>query len=97
MLRPSLPLLPPTAVPGPYVPPRTPPGIPAQRLPSARYYYPNGNETLADIARGFYGNPREAVAIFNANRSGVIRADRSPGFLLNLNDLIPAGTALLIP
>jgi nucleoid-associated protein YgaU len=88
---------PPKSVPGPYNAPAAPPGIPAQRLPGVRYYYPNGNETLDDVARKFYGNPREAVALFNANRSGQLRADRAPGFLLTLNDLLPPGVPLVLP
>lgn len=89
--------LPPKWVPGSYRAPQQPPGIPPQRLPGVRYYYPVGNETLADLAKMFYGNPREATRIFNANRSGMIRSDRAPGFLLTLNDNVPAGTAVLIP
>lgn len=89
--------LPPTSVPGPFKPAAPPPGIPAQRLPGVRYYYPRGNETLSDLGRMFYGNPREATAIYNANRAGMIRADRAPGFLLTLNDLLPTGVPLVIP
>lgn len=88
---------PPKSVPGVYIPPAPPPGIPAQRLPSVRYYYPNGNETLNDVARKFYGNPREAARIFNANRSGMLRDDRAPGFLLTMNDILPAGVPLVLP
>lgn len=88
---------PPTSVPGTFKPPVQPPGIPAQRLPSVRYFYPTGNESLGEIAQRYYGSPREAVRIFNANRVGLNRSDRSPGFLLTLNDRLPIGVPLLIP
>lgn len=87
----------PTSVPGPYRPPASPPGIPTQRLPSARYYIPRGNETLAEIAMLYYNNPRDAVRILNANIAGRLRDDKTPGFLLTLNDQLQPGTALLIP
>lgn len=90
-------LKPPTSVPGPHKPAAQPPGIPAQRLPGVRYYYPRGYETLSELAQMYYGNPREAARIFNANRVGKIRSDRSPGFLLTLNDILPTGVPLLIP
>lgn len=90
-------LLPPKWVPGPFRPPSQPPGIPTQRLPGVRYFHPQGNETLAEIAQQFYGNSREATRVFNANRAGTIRADKSDGFLLTLNDLLPAGVPIVIP
>lgn len=90
-------LLPPKSVPGPFKPPKQPPGIPAQRLPGVRYHYPSGNESLGELATRYYGNPREATRIFNANRAGLNRSDRSPGFLLTLHDRLPPGVPLLIP
>lgn len=95
MQRPGL--RPPSSVPGPYRGPLQPPGIPAQRLPGARYWIAQGNETLAWLAQQLYGNPREATRLFNANRAGVIRSDKTPGFLTSLHDRIPAGTPVLLP
>lgn len=88
---------PPVSVPGPHRPAAPPPGIPTQHLPAVRYYYPRGNETLADVSQIYFNNPREAVRIYNANRVGFLRSDRSPGFLLTLNDILPAGAPLVIP
>lgn len=90
-------LKPPTSVPGPHVPTALPPGIPTQRLPGVRYYYPKANETLADVSTLFFNNPREASRIYNANRTGFLRADRSPGFLITLNDVLPEGVPLIVP
>lgn len=90
-------LRPPKHVPGPFRPPGTPPGIPTQHLPRIRYHTVAGGETLASLAENYYGNPREATRIFNANRADVFRADRTYGFLLSLNDSLPTGGTLLIP
>lgn len=97
MLRPKLPIDPPKWVPGPFRAPKQPPGIPAQRQPSFRYYMTTGSETLAGLAEMFYGNPREAVRIFNANRLGMLRDDRAMGFLRTPQDALAAGSTLLIP
>jgi hypothetical protein len=90
-------LRPPSNVPGPYRPAKQPPAIPTQHLPGARYYTTTGSETLRGLAETYYGNPKEAVRIFNANRWGMNRADRTPGFLRTLDDTLPPGTVLLIP
>ncbi len=90
-------LRPPKSVPGPYIAPAGPPLVPSQTLPHMRYFTPTGAETLGEIAARYYGNPREAVRIFNANRSGLLRDDRTPGFLLTLHDVLPVGQPLVIP
>lgn len=88
---------PPAWVPGPFRPPRQPPAVPTQALPHARFHTATGTETLRGLAEQFYGNPREAVRIFNANRAGILRDDRTPGFLTSLDDVLPTGAVLLIP
>lgn len=80
-------LRPPTWVNGPYVPPATPPPVPRQRQPQARWWIVRQGETLRGLAERMYGNHREAVRIYNANR----------GTLSTMDDFIPAGTTLLIP
>lgn len=97
MLRPKLAIDPPKWVPGPFRAPKQPPGIPVQRRVAARYYTVTGSETLAGLAERYYGNPREAVRIFNANRIGSLRDDRQWGFLRTPGDSLSAGTVLLIP
>ena len=82
---------------GPVQPRTTMPGVPAQRQPGARYHIATGAETLYGLAQEIYGNPREAVRIYNANRSGVIRDDRAMGFLDNINAPLPVGALILIP
>jgi nucleoid-associated protein YgaU len=88
---------PPSSVPGSFQPPRQPPTVPTQSLPHVRYYTTTGSETLAGLAERFYGNTREATRIYNANRYGSLRADRTPGVLHTLNDQLEAGVILLIP
>lgn len=88
---------PPKWVPGPFVPSRMPPGIPAQRMPSLRYWQTGQNDTLQGIALRVYGNAREYVRIFNANRLGSVREDRSPGFLVNPDAPVTPGTVLIVP
>lgn len=90
-------LRPPSSVPGAYRPPRNPPTVPTQSLPNVRYYTATGAETLRGLAETFYGNPREVTRIFNANRWGSLRDDKTPGFLRSLEDTLPAGTVLVIP
>lgn len=90
-------LQPTSHVQGPMRPRTTMPGIPAQRLTSARYHLATGSETLYGLAQEMYGNPRRAVDIYNANRSGVIRADRAMGFIDNLDAPLPVGAYVLIP
>lgn len=77
--------------------PAPPPGLPAQRLPSVRYHVATGSETLYGLAQSFYGNPREAARIYNANRAGTIRDDKTQGMLMGMNGPLEAGTILLIP
>jgi nucleoid-associated protein YgaU len=74
-----------------------PPGVPVQRLPQVRYYTVQGGESLAALAQNFYGNDREAVRIFNANRQGSLRADKTPGFLRSTNTPLEVGMILLVP
>lgn len=88
---------PPSSVPGPFQAPAPPPGLPTQSLPRARYYTVRGSESLAGLAEQLYGNRKEAARIFNANRVGQVRADRTPGILLNMDDELPTGAILLIP
>jgi len=97
MLSPTLPVNPPTSVPGPFRQAKLPPSVPTQRLPQRRYYTANGTDTLAWLADRFYANPKEAVRIFNANRFGMLREDRATGMLRSLQDVPEAGTVLLIP
>lgn len=97
MLPPNLIINPPKSVPGTYREPNQPPLVPAQRLPHVRYHAMRGNETLADLAQMYYGNIREAIRIFNANRVGQLREDRSPGVLITVHDTPPTGTHLVIP
>lgn len=91
MLQPS------SHVQGPFQPRITMPGIPAQRLTGARYHIATGAETLYGLAQEMYGNPRRAVDIYNANRSGVIRGDRAMGFIDNMDAPLPVGAYVLIP
>lgn len=88
---------PPSWVPGPFRAPRQPPAVPTQSLPRVRYHTATGAESLRGLAEQFYGNSREAVRIFNANRAGALRDDRTPGFLTSLDDVLPPGSILLIP
>jgi hypothetical protein len=90
-------LRPPSSVPGTYRPSKQPPGIPAMSLPHVRYYVTNGSETLAGLAETYYGNKQEAQRIFNANRAGGLREDRTTGFLRNLSEPLSAGLNLIIP
>ncbi len=78
-------------------PRQTMPGIPAQRMPGARYHIATGSETLYGLAQELYGNPRRAVDIYNANRSGTIRSDRAMGFIDSLDAPLPVGALVLIP
>jgi nucleoid-associated protein YgaU len=70
-------LKPPSSVPGPFRPPAQPPGIAAQRKPMVRMWQVGEGETLHGLAQRFYGNSREAIRIFNANRD-VLRNTESP-------------------
>jgi nucleoid-associated protein YgaU len=91
------PIRPPSSVPGPHRIPKSPPAIPTQHLPGVRYYTAQGSETLRGLAEAFYGNGREAQRIFNANRFGMLRDDKTMGVLRTMEDTLPAGTVLLIP
>lgn len=88
---------PPSNVPGPHRSAKQPPAVPTQVLPHVRYYTATGSESLRGLAEVFYGNPREVTRIFNANRWGTLRDDKTMGFLRSLDDALPAGTVLLIP
>lgn len=91
-------LKPPSSVGGAYRRPKEPPGLPVQRLPALRYHQVQGsNETLYGLAQEWYGNPKDAQRIYNANRTGVIRDDSTPGFIENFNAVLPIGSLLLIP
>jgi hypothetical protein len=95
MTNPHMP--PPSSVGGAFQRPQTPPGLPAQRLPAMRYHTATGAETLYGLAQELYGNPRRAVDIYNANRVGVIRPDKTAGFITDINAPLPVGASLLLP
>lgn len=97
MLRPKLIIDPPKWVPGPFRAAKQPPAVPTQHQPRVKYYTATGSESLAGLAEQYYGNPREAVRIFNANRFGMLRDDRTMGMLRNASETLEAGTILLIP
>lgn len=84
-------LPPPSSVPGPFRP--TPPPIPNSAgvvTPHvARWHVVQPGETLYSLARHYYRNPGEWVRIFNANREGVYRPDKTPGTLTD-STVIPA-------
>lgn len=52
--------------------------------------------TLKSISRTYYGNENRWLDIYNANRSGVRRADGTPGLIQNPNALL-SGWRLVIP
>lgn len=98
MLRKNTVVEPPRWVPGPFRPPTQPPMLPTvHKGVTYRYYTARGSESLAGLAELYYGNPREATRIFNANRIGMLRSDHAMGMLRSPQDQIPAGTVLLIP
>lgn len=87
----------PTPVPTPTpTPTPAPPPAPA----AARWYtvtpWPTKGSTLWGIAEIFYGNGSQYSRIFNANRTGVRRADGSMGMITSPN-LIRPGWRLQIP
>lgn len=74
--------------------PPSPKPVPAAN--KIRYYTIVSGDTLSGIAQRFYGNSARYVDVFNANRAGTIRADKTPGMLINAN-LIRPGQTLIIP
>lgn len=91
-------LKPPSSAGKPFKRAPAPPGLPVQRLPALRYHTVSGSgETLYGLAQEWYGNAREGVRIYNANRVGIIRDDKTPGFITNLDAPLPIGALVLIP
>ncbi len=77
---------------------KMPPGLPVQRLPALRYHTVTGSdETLYGLAQEWYGNAKDYVRIYNANRVGIIRDDSTPGFIANYDQPLPVGALVLIP
>jgi nucleoid-associated protein YgaU len=75
-----------------------PPGLPISRLPAMRYHTVKGSgETLYGMAQEIYGNPRQFVDIYNANRTGIIRKDNTPGILDSIDAPLPVGALILLP
>jgi hypothetical protein len=44
-----------------------------------------------------YGNTKRWVDIFNANRVGVTRPDKTPGYVVNPNDMLNEGSDIVVP
>lgn len=58
--------------------------------------WPAQNSTLSGISKTAYGTYSRWPDLYNANRAGTIRADGTPGMVVN-PDLIYAGWRILIP
>lgn len=54
-------------------------------------------QTLSGIASMVYGNARDWVRIFNANRVGVTRPDKTPGHVANPNEMLLEGSDIIVP
>jgi nucleoid-associated protein YgaU len=93
---------PPTGVPGPVTPnpPKPPTNPPPTTTPKVRYYvvkpWPAKGSTLWGIAEIYYKDGRKWSKIYNANKKGTTRADRTPGMISNPN-LIRPGWKLIVP
>lgn len=84
----------PAPVPTPTPTPTAPP--PAQQRYVTVTKFPSTHGTLWGIAQDYYGNGAMWPRIFEANRSGKLRADNTPGLISNPN-LIYTGWRLIVP
>jgi LysM domain-containing protein len=64
-------------------------------LPRVRHYIVRPGDSLSKIAQKYYHKP-DWTRIYNANRKGVMRSDRTPGMIVNPNHINP-GWKLVIP
>lgn len=86
------------------IPGRPAPGLPAPTPPPVkapvRYYvvkpWPLQGSSLWSIAQLYYGDGNKWPEIYNANRTGITRADGSPGVISNASFVYP-GEKLVIP
>jgi nucleoid-associated protein YgaU len=93
------PIFAPPTLPGPPatpVPPKTNPTPPVKPPTKFRYHTVKPGETLSGLAKKYYKNGHNWGPIFNANKKGTIRADKTKGMISNPN-LIRVGWKLIIP
>lgn len=95
-------LNPPSSVPGPVRESHQPPPVtgtsrpaPFRRVTVDRF--DARTHTLSGIAGMVYGGTHRWVDIFNANRVGVVRPDRSSGFITDPNAMLSEGLDVIVP
>lgn len=94
--------LPPSSVPGPIRTPDAPPAVTGDSRPAPWRRvvvdrFDSRTHTLSGIAGMVYGNTKRWVDIFNANRVGVTRPDKTSGYVANPNEMLNEGSDIVVP